>query len=109
MERELAEIHQERLPLSAEEVARQFEEGTTLGPISTTVKDVRYSPAEDAYKVDLSWTDATTGNSWSTDVILSTDGYGTYFGRIRNRPFIELLGHEDGFTVAVKTPSPLAE
>ena len=44
IERQLAETKRELStlqPLSAEEVARQFENATTLGPISTTVKDVR--------------------------------------------------------------------
>ena len=37
-------------PLAVEEVARQFEASTTLGPIKTKVRDVRYSPKEDAYR-----------------------------------------------------------
>lgn len=94
-------------PLPAEEVARQFQQKTTLGPITVKVRDVRYSPESDSYKVAFSWTDKTTNKTWSTDVKLTSDGYGTYFGQIRNDPFITPLGFKESFTVAVETPSPL--
>ena len=96
-------------PLSAEEVARQFEDAATLGPISTSVKDVRYSPTEDAYKVDFAWNNKKSGDRWRTQVKLTADGYGKYYGRIRNDSFYGPLGYKDGFTIAVETPSPLAE
>jgi hypothetical protein len=95
-------------PLPVQEVARQFKESTTLGPIKVSVKDVRYSAKDDSYKVDFSWIDATTGNTWHTDLTLTADGYGAYYGTIRNEPFIAPLGYKDGFAVAVKSPSPLA-
>lgn len=96
-------------PLPAAEVARQFQSNTTLGPITVKVKDVRYSPETDSYKVDFSWADATSSKTWSSDVRLTSDGYGTYYGQIRNSPFIQPLGYKEFFTVAVKTPSPLVE
>ncbi|KAA5546996.1 hypothetical protein FYK55_00835 [Roseiconus nitratireducens] len=96
-------------PLPPEEVASQFERSTTLGPITTSVKDVRYSPEKDAYRIEFGWTDATTGKQWFTDVELKSDGYGTYYGQIRNHPFIEPLGREEFYAVSVRTPSPLAE
>ena len=102
-ERELTTLQ----PLSAEEVAQQFEKCTKLGPISTTVKDVRYSPTDDAYKVSFSWVDAISRKTWHTEVKLTADGYGTYFGIIRSGEFIRPLGHKDGFSVSVKTSSPL--
>ena len=113
IERQLAETQQELStlqPLSAEEVARQFENATTLGPISTTVQDVRYSPTEDAYQVEFAWMNEKKNKErWSSQVKLTSDGYGRYFGRIRSDAFTQPLGHKDGFTVAVETPSPLAE
>lgn len=108
--RELAQPKREldiQRPLSAEEVARQFQKRTTLGPISVAVKDVRYSPKEDSYKIDFSWTDARTKKTWSSDVTLRADGYGAYHGEIRNGPFIKPLGYSERFVVSVETPSPL--
>jgi hypothetical protein len=107
-------VHTERAlnalqPISAEEVARQFERNTTIGGgrISTNVTDVRYSPAENAYKVDFSWTDSQTGQSWSSDVKLKSDGFGTYFGQIRNSEFVKPLKSSDSYLVVVETPSAL--
>lgn len=94
-------------PLAPREVARQFEQRTTLGTIATTVKDVRYSPEADTYEVEFSWADAASGKTWHSDVRLNHDGFGTYLGQIRGQPFIEPLGHKDFFPVSVKTPSPL--
>ena len=108
MKRELSQIKQNlnsQGPLSVQEVAQQFQKRTTLGPITVTVKDVRYSSKKDSYKIDFSWTDATTGKIWHTDVQLTNDTYGTYFGVIRNDPFIKPLGNEDVYPVVVKSPS----
>ena len=103
-ERELSALS----PLPPEEVARQFEKNTTLGPISVSVKDVRYSPDSDSYKVDFSWTDSNkTSQTWNGDVILNSDGYGAYHGEIRHGPFIKPLGRKEAYSVVVKTPSPL--
>ena len=96
-------------PLSPAEVARQFEERTTVNPITVSVKDVRYSPNDDSYKVDFSWTNAKTNETWLSDIKLKADGYGSYFGQIHNGPFLEPLGQKDAYTVLVKTPSPLAD
>ncbi|QDV23857.1 hypothetical protein [Aureliella helgolandensis] len=92
-------------PLSPKEVARQFEMGATLGPITTTVKDVRYSPEADAYRVKFSWVDAASGNTWHSDIQLEHDGFGVYYGQIRNGPFIQPLGYTESFPVAVETRS----
>jgi hypothetical protein len=94
-------------PLPVEEVARQFESNATLGPIKTTVRDVRYSPKEDAYRVTFSWVDSQAKQEWSTDLELRSDGFGQYYGVIMNGPFIEPLGNTHGFTVLVKAPSAL--
>lgn len=94
-------------PLPAEEVASQFEQQTTLGPIRTKVKDVRYSQSKDSYKVEFSWNDATSKQDWWSDIELKADGYGAYYGQIRNDPFLTPLGHTNPYTVLVKSPSPL--
>ena len=96
-------------PLSTRDVATQFEGCTTVGPISTEVTDVRYSPEDDSYKVRFSWTNQDDGQTWWTDVILKSDGYGSYGGMIRNGPFTKPLGYKNGFAVAVQTPSGLTE
>ena len=110
MNRELSRMKQEvaaQQPLPAQEVARQFEKSTTLGPITTSVRDVRYSEDDDAYRVKFSWTDSTTGKTWYSDVRLKHDGFGVYYGQIRNGPFIKPLGRSDSYSVSVETPSPL--
>jgi hypothetical protein len=94
-------------PLPVEEVARQFEARTKVDQITTTVKDVRYSPKEDAYRVGFSWTDKAAGQTWFTDVKLVSDGFGDYYGKILNPEFAQPLGHANGFTVVVQTPSAL--
>ena len=94
-------------PLRAEEVARQFEQRTTLPPIRTTVRDVRYSSEKDSYKVDFSWHNAKNGRTWSSDVTLKSDGFGSYFGEIRNGSFVQPLGYKSPYSVVVKSPSPL--
>lgn len=95
-------------PLPAEEVARQFKARTTLGPISTLVRDVRYSPKEDSYKVEYSCTNDANTEKWSSDVILDSTGYGRYSGEIRWDAFTTPLGYDERFVVSVETPSPLA-
>ncbi len=108
LERDIAQTKGELAalqPLSANEVARQFKNRTTLGPVATTVKDVRYSPTDDTYKVKFSWVDPTTKQIWSTDAILTGDGYGAYSGKIRSGPFITALGVKDTFFVYVEAPS----
>lgn len=92
-------------PLSPKEVARQFEQSTTLGTITTTVKDVRYSAEAEAYRVTFSWIDSASGKTWHSDVRLDHDGFGVYYGQIRNGPFIQPLGYKEAFPVAVTTPS----
>jgi hypothetical protein len=96
-------------PLPLAEVARQFEARTTRGPISVSVKDVRYSADKDSYKIYFSWTDSSSNKTWSTDVELKSDGYGSYYGQIRNGPFIQPLGYKESFTVVVITPSSMSK
>ena len=86
-------------PLPVEEVARQFEQSTTVGPIKTTVGDVRYSPKEDAYKVQFSWDNAQTNQKWFTDVQLTSDGFGGYYGQITSSEFLQPLGRTNAYTV----------
>lgn len=91
-------------PLSVTEVADQFEKLATLGPIKTTVRDVRYSPEKDAFHIEFSWVDSNTSDKWSGSVELESNGYGKYFGQIRNGPFVEPLGLEK-YPVVVESPS----
>ena len=110
--RQLSQLKREtdaNRPLPPTEVARQFQENTTRGPISVIVKDVRYAPGSDSYKIDFSWTNATTNETWFSDVKLSPDGYGVYVGQIRNESFIQPLGYKESFVVAIKSPSPLLD
>jgi hypothetical protein len=108
LKRDLSQIKQGssiQAPLSVQEVARQFKERTNLPPMSTDVKDVRYSPKHDSFQVEFSWTNRDTEDTWYTDVKLSGDGYGRYIGTIRNGTFIEPIGHEDGYSVVIESPS----
>lgn len=108
MSRTVSQLKQELAPqldLPPSEVARQFERATKVGPIATTVRDVRYSEASDAYRIDFSWTDSTSGKTWYSDVQLNHDGFGVYIGQIRNSPFLQPLGHKNPFSVAVEKPS----
>lgn len=86
-------------PLPPKEVARQFEKSTTRGTITTSVKDVRYSPESDVYRVEFSWVDSANGKSWGSDMRLTHDGFGVYYGQTMDK----------AFTVAVRTPSPLGD
>jgi hypothetical protein len=96
-------------PLSPKEVARQFEKSTTLGPITTTVKDVRYSPAADAYRVSFSWVNSASGKTRNSVVRLNHDGFGVYYGEIPDRSFIQPLGNSLPYSVAVRTPSSFSD
>jgi hypothetical protein len=95
-------------PLSAEEVARQFEMATNVNQLKTKVEDVRYSPEKDAYRVTFSWTDPVTKSQWSTDAMLKSDGFGVYFGPILSGEFLKAIGSkEDRYMVGVYSESPL--
>ena len=65
-------------PLPEQEVARQFEKKTTLGPVRTTVTDVRYAPKEDAYKVSFSYVisggPTASPTEWTSSVTLPSYG-----------------------------------
>ncbi len=95
-------------PLPPKEVARQFEENTTLGRISTKVVDVRYSADKDAYRVAFSWRDTKAAETWYSEVDLASNGYGLYGGVIRSDAFVQPLERES-YSVAVQTPSPLSD
>jgi hypothetical protein len=95
-------------PMSAEEVAQQFEVNTNLVNVETKVNDVRFSPSENAFRVEFSWTDPQTKSMWSTDVKLVSDGFGVYYGKIFSSEFLKAVGASgEYYVVAVKTPSPL--
>lgn len=94
-------------PLPVDEVALQFENRTTVGPITTRVRDVRYSSDHDSFLVNYEWTDSQTGQTWSSDLVLESDGFGRYSAVIHNDPFIKPLGNTRGFTVLVESPSAL--
>ena len=96
-------------PLSPKEVARQFEKSLTRGTVTTTVKDVRYSPEADAYRVDFSYVDSASGNAWNSEIRLNHDGFGVYWGGIQSGPLIQSLGYKNSFAVVVKTPSSLGD
>jgi hypothetical protein len=95
-------------PMSVEEVARQFENSTKFGNFATKVNDVRYSPTEDAFAVEFSWTDPATGTMWSTDTKLKPDGFGRYYGKIHSGEFLKAVGStSEYYMIGVETPSPL--
>jgi hypothetical protein len=105
-ERELSALQ----PMSAEEVARQFERNASVGPHRTTVTDVRYSQKEDAYRVTFSWVDSTTSKEWSSDLTLRSDGFGLYHGQINVPEFTKQLsafGVTGSYSVFVGSPSQL--
>jgi len=99
--RELATVQ----PLPVQEVARQFQEQTTLGGVTTTVTDVSYSPADNSFLVAFSWTNPASGQRFASDVRLTGDGYGRYFGQIGSSDYYSLLGGTKPRTVGVETPS----
>jgi hypothetical protein len=102
-------------PLPEQEVARQFEKNTTLGPVRTTVKDVRYAPKEDAYKISFSYVisggPTASPTEWTSSVTLSSYGLGAYRGVIQATEFNYALrglgGSPNFFSISVETPSPL--
>ena len=96
------------LPIDAAVVAKQFENQTTIDPIKTKVKSVRYSPSEDAYMVRCFWDNDTTGKTWSTDARLKANGYGQYFGTIASKEFLAPLGYKQPFTVSIESPAPFS-
>ena len=95
LKKELSSYH----PLPPNEVARQFEKSTTRGTITTSVKDVRYSPESEAYQVEFSWVDSANGKGWLSEMRLTHNGFGEYYGQTMDK----------SFTVAVRTPSPLGD
>jgi hypothetical protein len=92
-------------PLPLNEVARQFEKWTKLGRITTTVKDVRYSPEAESYKVKFSWADSASGKTGNSTVQLNHEGFGEYYGAIADQSFLQPLGNSYPFSVKVETPS----
>ena len=95
-------------PLPFEEVARQFEEQVSRGPIVFKVEDVRYSAKDDVYNVSFSWPNP-AGTSHS-EIRLVGDGFGVYRTDVdQNRSLSALLGYKDGFSVIVKSRSIFEE
>jgi len=110
--RELVAVRQElkrALPIPIEEVARQFQESTTSGPIATQVRDVRYSSTDDSYKVKYSWVDPATGQTWSSDRELAGNGYGAYLGRIGIKELCEPWEKSGHWIVVKARPSAAAD
>lgn len=96
------------LPISAESVAKQFVQATNMpATLTTKVNDVRYSPKEDAYLVDFAWKITATGQTWHSDVRLTSDGFGSYYGKILSDQFNQPLNRTQPFSVIVSSPSPL--
>ena len=97
-------------PLSVQEVARQFEARTSQGTLKVTVSDVRYSQADDAYRVKFSCVNSTDGASWTSDVKLEGDHFGSYSGMIRDGTYLTAIGtSSDGFYIVVEPPSTLGK
>jgi hypothetical protein len=94
-------------PMTAGQVAERFEANTTIGPVTTKVLDVRFSPKANAYRVDFSWTDRRSGGNWNSAVTLKPDGFGTYSGPILDWEYLQATGVGEVYVAAVKTPSPL--
>jgi hypothetical protein len=92
-------------PLSLSDVARQFQTNASIGPVTVTVDDVRYSGAEKAYKVEFSWIDSVTKQKWSTETRLLSDGFGKYQGAINSAEFEKSAGISGAPFVVVETPS----
>jgi hypothetical protein len=94
-------------PMVPEEVARQFEQHTNLGPVKAKVGDVRYSKKNDAYKVRFTWTDPWSNQDLSGEVLLQNDGFGKYRGAFVSDQFLKAIGSKLlEFPVEVETPSP---
>jgi len=104
---QMAALH----PLDPEAVAQQFETQTTLAPMSTKVRDVRYSKTQDAYYIEFAFTDAKTGQTAITGLNLKGDGFGGWYGEIRNDSFVVPLGRNlgDAYSVYVRTPSSISD
>jgi hypothetical protein len=96
-------------PLSAEDVAEQFQKNLGAGAVPVKVEDVRYSPKDDAYRIEFSWLDPKSGQNWSTEVRLLSDGYGKYTGVIASAEFLKALGYTGQMYVTVAKPSPLKQ
>ena len=92
-------------PLSLAEVARQFQQNASTGSVAVIVDDVRYSDAKKAYKIEFSWIDAATGNRWSTETNLLSDGFGKYQGAIYSDEFVKAVGLSGPPFIVVQSPS----
>ncbi len=93
-------------PLSAEDVAQQFQKNLGAGAVPVKVTDVRYSAKDDAFRVEFSWVDPKSGANWFTEVQLLSDGYGKYNGVIASTEFLKALGYTGQMPVTVAKPSP---
>jgi hypothetical protein len=96
------------MPISAQAVAQQFEQATSVRKVTTKVDDVRYSRSNDAFQVSFSWNDPASKSRWSSQVVLESDGFGTYFGPIRSSEFLKAIGsNNDSYMIAVQSKSPM--
>ena len=92
-------------PLSLAEVARQFQTNLSKTSVPVTAEDVRYSEAEKAYKVEFSWIEPTSKQSWTTETKLGSDGFGKYQGTIESDEFRKALGTVGSLFISVEAPS----
>ena len=106
LELEVASIR----PLSAEDVAQQLQAYLSAGATPAKVTDVRYSPKEDAYRVQFSWLDPKLGQTWFSELQLVSDGYGKYNGAIGSSDFLKAFGYTgpEMYVTAAK-PSPFKQ
>lgn len=92
--------------LTVDEVAASIENRASIHPFPVKVRDVRYSPEKDAYRVRFEFTDVADKERYVTDVTLVGDGFGAYTGRIQNDRFLAPLNRTE-LWVGAETPSPL--
>ena len=96
-------------PLSAADVAQQLQKYLGTGAVTVKVTDVRYSPKEDAYRVQFSWLDPKSGQNWISEVQLVSDGYGKYNGAVGSTEFLKAIGYTSQLYVTVAKPSPFKQ
>ena len=96
-------------PLSAEDVAQQFQKNLGTGAVTVKVTDVRYSPKEDAYRIQFSWLDPKSGQNWISEAQLNSDGYGKYNGAVGSAEFLKAIGYTSQLYVTVAKPSLLKQ
>lgn len=102
-------VEESQWPIPADEVAKQFQDQTSLSNVKVTVTDVRFSDKHNAYRVAFSFVKKNTDKSWSTETNLIGLGFGKYSGQVRSRPYLEAIEieSESPYPVSIQTPSTL--